>query len=316
MSLSMIQIGSNTSDLPGTLLLYSEAFGFENAGGNVLARQVIRIQGLGEEARSLIWWMVGGNGLFQLEFFHHTNPPQRPRRADWNVVDHGWGRIGIAVPDFDRALVQLARSGAHVIAGIVTVEGARRAAVKDPYIGIVLEILEDGPALRREFGDMTLPLVAYAAASVSDLESARLFYRDQIGLTIAELDEPPEREALWGLEDATRRGFVALAPGGGPRMKIVEYLHPKGRPRPADYRASDQGIVNVAFGSNDKADAAAAWARLDASGYTAPMLIENDLMLACYITDPDREVEIATIPDDLAGQLGFKPAGSFIVSTG
>src|SRR4051812_15820268 len=99
---SVVQIGMNTADMAGTLGLYSDLFGFVNAGANALWGGVMKIQGLGDDAHSLIWWMVGGAPFFQLEFFTHGQPKQRPQPKGWRPCDQGWVRFGIAVNDFDR----------------------------------------------------------------------------------------------------------------------------------------------------------------------------------------------------------------------
>lgn len=314
MSIQIIQLGLNTSDLPATLLLYSQVFGFQNGGGQILAGEVIRIQGLDQDSHALMWWLVGPQPMFQLEFFHHTRPAQRTLRADWTPADHGWTRFGIAIDDFDAALDALAKRDIPIIAKVMKVNGKRRAAFRDPFIGVIVEIMEDGPELQTLHGADALPAIVYAAASVSDLDAARTYYGDVIGLDI----QPAERlhdaasEALWGLPNAERTGFVAL--GHRIAIEISCYASPVGRPRPADYRASDQGMVNVAFGAADKASVAPVLDRLAAAGHVPPFRLENDLILAGYIIDAEREIEIATVPTELAAMLGWLPAAPFLAS--
>src|SRR3954469_13691410 len=103
-ALQVIQIGASTSDLAGTLRLFTDAFGFQNAGGQGLWGKTIGVQGLAPDSRAIMWWMVGAQEFFQLEFFHYSKPAPRPKRADWTPADHGWGRFGLAVSDFDRAM--------------------------------------------------------------------------------------------------------------------------------------------------------------------------------------------------------------------
>jgi hypothetical protein len=59
MSLKLIQIGMNTADLPATLELFTEAFGFQNAGSQVILGSLIQIQGLDPSSHALMWWLVG-----------------------------------------------------------------------------------------------------------------------------------------------------------------------------------------------------------------------------------------------------------------
>ncbi len=314
MSLTLMQIGMNTADLPGSLDLFSEAFGFRNAGGQLISGDIIQIQGLDRTSRALMWWLVGAQPRLQFEFFHHTQPAQRPLRADWTPADLGWSRFGIAVAAFDHAVSELAKRGIAPIAGEATVEGLRRMAYRDPFIGVVVEVMEDGPALRNLAGRTGGPALVYVAASVSDLGAARTYYEDVLGLPIATANpiHPPGSDALWGLPKARTEAIVVNA--GGVFLEIAHYASPEGRPRMADYRASDQGIVNVALGAAHRAPVEAAFARLAAAGYRPPFLVDAGEMLAGYITEPEREVEFVVIPPPLEAALGFAPVSPFLGS--
>lgn len=300
--LKVIQVGMNTTDLAGSLQLFSEAFGFRNAGAQGLWGDIIRGQGLPDDARALMWWMVGEQEFFQLEFFHHTKPPQRPLRADWQPSDLGWNRLGIRTAEFDHCLDAVSRHGVSPL-GIAGTKPSRRAAYRDPYVGIIIEVIEDVPSNNTAVG----PQVAYVTSSVSDLDAAKRFYRDTLGLKISEIStlHKPEDEALWSIGDAIREGFVATALGGGPDLEIVAYAEPIGRPRPVDYRTSDQGIVNIALGSRDREDIAIAFARLNEAGLRSPMIAGTGPVLAGYITNAERELEFASIPEEMDLCLGF-----------
>lgn len=312
MSLRSIQLGMNTADMPATLELFSEAFGFRNAGSQLIFGNLIQIQGLDPRSHALMWWLVGAQPRFQLEFFFHTEPAQRPLRSDWSPVDHGWSRFGVAVADFDGALAAMASRGIAPIAGIATVHGLRRCAFRDPSIGVIVEVMEDGTALRARTGRTAAPALVYVAASVSDLASARDFYETVLQLPVepAYVLHPEGSDALWGLPDARREQFLVDA--GDVLLEIVEYASPKGRPRRSDHRASDQGIVNVALGATTKAPMTATFQRLAAAGYAPPYVVETDQMLAGYILEAEREIELAVIPEELEAALGFAPAAAFI----
>lgn len=311
MSLKLIQIGMNTADMPATLELFSEAFGFQNAGGQVILGSLIQIQGLDTSSHALMWWLVGAQKRLQLEFFHHTKPAQRPLRADWTPADHGWSRFGIAVERFDHALEQMAKRGITPIAGVTSVEGLRRCAFRDPHIGVIVEVMEDGEALRRLVGRKAAPALVYASASVSGLEAAKTFYTGVLQLALTEVElHPPGSDALWGLNGARSEKFTVDA--GGVFLEIVQYASPVGRPRPTDYRTSDQGVVNVALGALDKPPIEAAFKRLASAGLKPPYLVDVGDLLAGYIIDPEREVEFAVIPESLEVALGFAPISPFL----
>jgi len=68
----------------------------------------------------------------------------------------------------------------------------------------------------------------------------------------------------------------------------------------------------VAFGADHKAPAAALLQRVAAAGYRPPFLVENEVVIAGYVTDPEREIEIATAPPELAAMLGWEPVWPFL----
>jgi catechol 2,3-dioxygenase-like lactoylglutathione lyase family enzyme len=304
----------NTSDLAGSLRLYSEILGFENAGGQGIWGSTIRIQGLDPDSRAMMWWLVGRHDFFQLEFFRHEVPPPRPLRPDWRPSDCGWTRIGVAVRDFGGVLAGLARWGIDLLAPPVERRGLRRAAFRDPFVGTVVELLEEGEALPghdlRPAGEG--PAIAYVAASVTNLEAARTFYGHGLGLELLSLGplHASDDEAGWGLAGARREGFLACA--GAVLLEILRYESPVPRSRADDYRCSDQGIVNVALGSVDARPVEEALARLATLGSTPPFLVEGDGVVAGYILEPEREIELCAIPEALHPALGFTSSGPFL----
>lgn len=316
MPLEMMQIGMNTADHPATLELFTEAFGFHNAGGQVILGDLIQIQGLDSTAHAMMWWLIGAQSRFQLEFFHHTRPVQRPLPQDWRPCDLGWSRFGIAVERFDHAVAEMARRDIVPIAGFSVVQGLRRCAYRDPHIGVVVEVMEDGPVLWARSGRRAGPALVYAAASVSDLAAATHFYTDILGLRREHHHSlhDPGSDALWGMADA--RSNAVLIDAGPVLLEIVQYLDPVGRPRRADYSAADQGVVNIALGAREKAPIETAFARLAAAGYHPPHRVEVGDMLAGYILDAEREVELAVIPEALEAALGFTSANPFFGAGG
>lgn len=303
--LKVIQIGLNSRDLAGSLRLYSEAFGFRNAGAQAVWGKTLAIQGLGPDSRTLLWWMVGANEFFQLELFHHSVPAQRLLPADWQPSDHGWVRFGLRVKDFDVCVATLARHGIEPLAPTRARAGSRHIAIRDPYVGIVIEVIEaSDPGVGG-------PEVTYITSSVADLEAARRYYGTLLGLQIQPLEVLHERgdEALWGLHCPGRNGFVADA--GSIRLEIVHY--PGGRPRAADYGISDQGIMNIGLGSSEKTLVAEALGRLRGAGLVPPFTYDEGPIICGYITNAGYEVEFTAIPRNLAASLGFVETRPFLV---
>ena len=300
--MEIIQVGINTADIAGSLRLYAEAFGFENGGGQALWGETLKVHGLDPGDRALMWWMVGSEEFCQLEFFHHSKPGQRPLSPDWRPSDIGWVRMGLRVPDLDRAIAIFDRDSIAV-SGRSDRGGVRRLGFRDPFAGIAVEVEEDsrvdGPQLR------------YVTSSVSDLPAALTYYRDVVGLDIAPLEELhlPEDEAVWGLPGAQREGFIVSA---GPRcLEIVRYSDPLGRPRPADHRICDQGIMNVALGSRTRQEVESLLTRLGAAGYHPPSIFRHEDIVAAYIVDAERELELAAIPRSMDKAVGFERSGPF-----
>ena len=311
--LQAIQLGMNSSDIPGSLRLYSEAFGFRNAGAQGLWGPMIGVQGLDPSSRAIIWWMVGAQNFFQLEFFSHSHPAQRPIRPDWRASDHGWVRFGCATADFERAVAVLTQHRVKLSATLRDSNGLRRSAFRDPYVGTFVEIMEDGPDIAGHSGPLAKdgPCVVYATSSVSDLSSAEVFYRDVLGFEIAPIDllHAPEHEKLWDLASARRDGFLVKA--GMVYLEILHYEQPAGRPRPADYRSSDQGLVNVALGSRCVSEIAQAFERMQNAGYVPPYKVDTGTILAGYITDPERELEFMGLPHEIDRFVGFEATQPF-----
>jgi catechol 2,3-dioxygenase-like lactoylglutathione lyase family enzyme len=312
--LSIVQLALTSSDLPGSLRLYSELFGFANAGCRAIWGPSMRIQGLDASARGLMWWMVGRDAFFQLEIFQHTNPAQRPLRPDWRPCDHGWVRFGVAVSDFGRSRQVLERWGLRPSGPERTVRELRRVGFRDPFVGVMVEILEKGTTFSddaRTGGRDLDPSLVYVTSSVSDLPAARSFYENMLGLAIEPLDTADDsaREASRGLAGASREGFVVRL--GSRCLEIVCYQEPKGRPRRADHSVADQGIMNVGIGCRQPEAMRKVIASVRDAGLEVTDTLGGDEGLASYILDAEREIELLAIPEATEPWVGFRPAEPF-----
>ena len=312
--LSFVQIAINTCDPAGTLRLYSEVFGAISGGGNAFWGGATRSQGLNDDARGTVWWLVGRQPFLQFEIFQHTFPAQRPLPEGHRPCDIGWTRYGLAVADFDQALAALKRNRVPTITDPIMVDGLRRVAFHDPFVGAVVEILEDGtavPGRTAPYSPDPRPAIVYAACSVSDLEAAREFYGKMLGLDIGprEILHRPEHEALWGLEGAQTSGFVVRM--GDRFIEVVEYRTPKGRPKPSDHKITDQGIMNIALGSRNIPFIRELHARFREQGVTLTPAFGNDDAMASYIIDPEREIELIGLSETYDEVFGFVPGKPF-----
>lgn len=146
------------------------------------------------------------------------------------------------------------------------------------------------------------------AVSVPDLERARAFYVDAVGL--APYTGPalhgPEDEALWGLPGARADGFAVQA--GDIVLEVVRYEDPVPQPRPADHRLSDQGFMHMAVGVRDMDALRAMVARVEAHGYAVTDPLPPGDSGGTYVIDgDDLTLEIICVPPGTEGAYGFEP---------
>ena len=306
------QLALCSSDLPATIRRYAEVFGFADAGGRVFwGPWLAGIQGLGDDAATVLWWMVGRQDLMQLEFFHHTLPAIRPRPADWRASDHGWTGFALAVPDFEEAIGRLRASGIETITSPVTHDGLRRVAFRDPDLGVVVEVLEEGEAtpggIRPRHYDLA-PAVVSVTLSVGDIGRARAFFVDVVGLEPVDgVRHPPELERGRGLAGARRDAFVLR--GGDAFLEVVRYDEPAGRPPPADARLSDQGMMNMAVAFRERERSDALLERIRAAGHHVGADLPDTPAGGVYATDDQgNSLEVIACPREFDGDFGFVPA--------
>lgn len=303
----LVQVALSTTNMSGSLRLFSELFGFVNAGGSAAWGSVLAMQDLPADTHCVVWWMVGATPLLQIELFQYGYPEQRLQPEDWRPCDHGWVRMGIAIADFDRVLAGL-QAMSIVPLGRSGDAPRRRLAFREPFAGGIIEVIEQA--------DVSGPTVVYATSSVADLEGARRFYRDVVGGEIRSLEvlHRPEDESLWGLGGAERDGFVVDLPGG--MLEIVSYSSPAGCPRPPQARTSDQGFINVALGSRDQDEIRSLIRRVGEHGVATTMVVDTELLSGTYITQPGYELELMNVPEELEAMLGFRPSTPFVSALG
>jgi catechol 2,3-dioxygenase-like lactoylglutathione lyase family enzyme len=302
--LQIIQLALNTCDLPGTLRLYCELLGLQNAGANALWGNITSIQWLTPDARSLIWWMAGAQDFFQFEIFAHSRPACRPMPDDWRASDFGWVRFGLWHTDLDRVRVGLDRWDLDFSATDANDSELRRIVFRDPFVGAWIEVIETDTHRSPSFADATL--------SVTDMVSARAFYASLPGARIETLERlhQPAHESLWGLDASSRDGFTVWF--GDACIEIVSYTQPAARNRPPGGSIADQGIMNVALGSRDATLVRAVIADLRAAGQTMTQVFDQEATVGTYIVDAGRELELLAIPAEMDADLGFIAQGPFI----
>ena len=262
------QIALSVADLRLTERWFREGLGFLPAGGSRLAMRTplaSRIQGL-PKAASTCWWLVDRNEVFQLELFQFERPLAKLMPADFRPCDIGYTRIGVWVADFDASLRRLEALGTRPLTPALGQRGARRVCVRSPD-GVFVELMESDPlptvssSTRRDCG----VAVRSITLSVPDLQQTASFIEQGMGLREANVSlHSAEHEALWGLAGARTQSKTFVA--GDVLVEAVQYLSPRSQPRADDYRISDQGILNIAFGARNRRDFTEVYRRCVAAG--------------------------------------------------
>ena len=268
------QIALSVVDLRLTERWFREGFGLVPAGGSrALMRGPVaaNVQGL-PRAASTCWWLLGRNSWFQFELFQFERPIAKLMPADFRPCDIGYTRIGIWVEDFDATLKKLAELGSQPLTEPLGERGTRRACVRNPD-GVYVEIMEDDPLPQfNKRGRVDYPsAIRSVTLSVPQLSDAAAFFEDGHWPQGQHRGPAHARtRGVVGLWRAPRRR-AELFDGGEVLIEVVQYLDPAGKPRPHDYRLSDQGILNIAFGARRKADFNAVYRRAEAFGRPAQL---------------------------------------------
>ena len=307
------QIAFSVVDLRLTERWFREGFGLLPAGGSrALMRGPLaaNVQGL-PRAASTCWWLLGRNSWFQLELFQFERPMAKLMPADFRPCDIGYTRIGIWVDDYAATLEKLAGLGSQPLTAPQGERGTRRACVRNPD-GVYVEIMEDDPLPEfNRHGHVDCPsAIRSVTVSVPLMSDAAAFFETGIGLKPSTVAlHTAEHEALWGLAGATTDSRVF--DGGEVLIEVVQYLDPVGKPRPDDYRVSDQGILNIAFGARRKSDFDAVFRRAETFGAQPncrPVNLPRTGSVV-YVNDPHGfSVEILRTKPGLSDWLfGFEP---------
>jgi catechol 2,3-dioxygenase-like lactoylglutathione lyase family enzyme len=271
--------------------------------------RVAKLQGLGADTTACIWWLVGSQNLFQLEFFHHSDPPQRPLPSDWLPNSLGWVRWGIDVVDFDAVLEGLEHDNVTV-SETIRLDGLRHASYRDPEFGVVVEVIEAATSATHE-NIGRKPKVVSVTLSVADLHAARDFYVGVLGFEeVGAYAYSLDRERTWGLPQAQLEGFVLGA--GEVALEIVHYISPTGKTQGLDRRLSDQGIMNIAISYGERTSLEQVLARVAEAGCTISAPLRNHPVASTYLTDPlGNSVEMLCVAPGFEESYGYVARPSF-----
>jgi catechol 2,3-dioxygenase-like lactoylglutathione lyase family enzyme len=293
---------------------YQQAFGFLPAGSLAPTADLSATQGVADARVRNLLWLVDSQDFVQLEIFEYSSPPVRPLRPDRELSDIGYARVGVWVADFDAALARLARLGARPVGPLTGPAGARRACVFDPD-GIMVEVMEDfvpAPRSRPLVRPMAGVALRAVTASVPDLDASLCFFRDAIGMTEV-LDvvlHPAGQESAPGYGQPSRRALLAA---GQLWLELAQYGTAGGRSRPADYRITDQGILNIAVASRTLEGYLGLRDRVAAAGYRVHAEIAREHLRIQYALDSAGfSVEMGYFDAARDPIAGFRPTDDMI----
>lgn len=252
--LPLNQIAFSVIDLKQTDRWWREGLGFLPAGGSRLLMRgplMAAIQGV-PGAATTCWCLLGRNDWAQVEMFQYEKPISKLMAADARPSDIGYTRCGFWVADLDRALAALTKLGTLPLSAPIGEPGARRVCVRNPD-GVYVELMEDDPLrAQNTLGRIDCPVaIRSVTMSTPDMTKTVAFLTAGLGMEETDIQlHVDAHEGLWGLSGAECERKVFRDGSGNHTMllEVVEYRNPRGKPRPADYRVCDQGMLNICFG--------------------------------------------------------------------
>jgi short-subunit dehydrogenase/catechol 2,3-dioxygenase-like lactoylglutathione lyase family enzyme len=308
----LCQVALSVADLRRSQAWYRRVVGLEPAGGTSLFAGPLAtmVQGVPRSA-STCWWLVDRQELLQLELFEFRSPLVRPLPADWRPNDIGYTMVSIWVADLERVIERAWAEGTPPLSEPAGPAGSRRVCVRDPD-GVLLELMEDdprGPSPRGRPRPAVPAAIRAVTLSVQELGRSRRVLTEAFDLWPAEgvRLHGPDHEALWGLEGAERQAELLWA--DDVVVELVEYTRPRGRPWPPGYRISDLGLLNVAFGFQDRGSFEEAHRRCLRAGLrpnSRPLHL--GAWSVVYLTDDQGfSFELLHVEPWYLGRMGFHP---------
>ncbi len=310
MSTPMCQIAMSVTNLPRTHAWYTAGLGYVPSSGTNSFKGFFteKVQGV-KGAASTCWWLMDGQDFFQIELFQFHRPETRPLPKNWRPCDIGYSSVALLVNNLDETLARLQVLGSESMTPPQGAPGERRVCVRDPE-GVLLELFESDPLpnraalARQDIGVLTLGITL----SVPDLQQSREFFCDVMGLEeLSGFDlHHPEHEKLWGLEGASAKRLVLQA--GESLVELVQYHNPVGKPQAADYRISDQGLLNLALGYRKRSEFNQAYKTCLAAGIKGNWYpVDLGTWKVVYVNDPQGfSVEMLHVLPLKDAGMGFK----------
>ncbi|CDO35260.1 SRPBCC family protein [Novosphingobium sp. KN65.2] len=247
---------------------FQDGLGLIPAGGTRLMGRGPLIHDISEQpgAEAVRWRMLAANSRFRIDLYQFATPLPRLAPAGAEVSDIGYNRITVHAPDFQATLDRLARLGSPPIGPVTGSKPDRRACVCNPD-GLFVEIMESDllPDAPREPGREGSVAIRAIAISTPDLDASIASFSALLGESPGNSQVHDDaHEPRCGVRSAQSRR--ATFRGEEMLIELVEYASPGGRPRPSDWRISDQGVFAIAFTANNILAYRAMLERAEAAG--------------------------------------------------
>jgi catechol 2,3-dioxygenase-like lactoylglutathione lyase family enzyme len=143
---------------------------------------------------------------------------------------------------------------------------------------------------------MTILNVDHINIVVSDLERSVAFYTEVLGFseTRRATLEGAWVEKIVGLEGVHAKVAYVVAPGGEPRLELLQYVSPKGETIAACSTPNTLGLRHIAFRVEDIEATCAKLRESGAKVFSDPVIVPAGVVshdagekVLCYFLDPD-----------------------------
>lgn len=297
-----------------TIRWYTDGLGLVSAGGTTFAgAEMAQVQGIDAPTVDFdLDWLVDRSEFMQLELFAYRQPTPRPKRQDRSPAEVGYSVLCIHVHDLDRTLARLAELGTTALTPTVGSRGDRHVTVEDPS-GAVIELFErdltwdDGarPEARPEVN----AAVRGVRLTVLDPGRTETWLTDVLGLH--KLPAPVhgrEHQPLWGAPAGAGAPTTVAYSDGRSFIEVVSYEN-AGADWAEDHQLCDQGILNIAFGTPDRATYYAVRRRVEGGPYrlNRHLVLAYDLEADYAVDDQGFSVELIYMEPAQYPNYGFSP---------
>ncbi len=298
------QVALVVSDQKRSVDFYTRVLGMDHIFGTAEFRgpDLDKVQQM-DRAASSTRWLIDDREMFQLEVFQFENPESRPLPADHSLTDEGYNRVIIAVKSLDEAGAAAQAAGGTLVALLCDVENhdSRHALIKDPD-GILLELVE-APELVP--GDRPARIIGLGITSL-DLSTTVEDLCDGFGFSPCE--DKFHHRRFWDEGGRLERMQTLQLDD----MFIVVSQYRGSRPRAADYRLGDIGVMNFAICFPSAEDFDACFSKTRQMGMKSniePLIVKGTLSITYNNDRQGFSIEMIFMAKKLWGLYGFTPPG-------